>query len=394
MSTLLLVLNAGSSSLKFGLYDPTGLICRYRGTADDSPDGGRLEIRDDRRTVHETSLPSRDFQDHALSSLVEWLDRERLTRDVGAVGHRVVHGGVEFTQPLVVDEVSLSRMDRLVMLAPLHLPQNLSAIHWFRRSMPNLPQVACFDTAFHADQSPIVRTYGLPAALTGKGYVRYGFHGLSYEYIASRLSEIFDAGVAQRRIIVAHLGNGASLCGIFRGKSVATTFGYSTLDGLIMGTRCGALDPGLVLQLIRDHDGDADLVERMLYRESGMLGISGLSHDMRTLLTSDDPDARLAIELFVHRIQRECGSLAAALGGLDALVFTGGIGARSDVVRERVCEGLRWLGARIDRDANGEGRTRIEHHRSRVRIAALATDEELVIARHTRNLLARDGRKP
>ena len=351
MSSLLLVLNAGSSSLKFALYDPTGLVCRYKGAAENSPEGGELEISNDRQVVYETTLPQEDFQDHALSALVDWLNREGLSESVGAVGHRVVHGGVAFTRPLLVDDDSLSAMDRLVSLA-----------------------------------------YGLPAELTEKGYVRYGFHGLSFEYITSRLSEIFDAGVARRRVIVAHLGNGASLCGIFQGKSVATTFGYSTLDGLIMGTRCGALDPGLLLQLIRDHDGDADRVEAMLYRESGMLGISGVSNDMRTLIASDDPKADLAIELFVHRIQRECGSLAAALGGLDALVFTGGIGARSDVVRERVCEDLRWLGVRLARDANGEGRTRIEHHRSRVRIAALATDEELMIARHTRNLLANQRR--
>ncbi len=384
---LLLVLNAGSSSLKFALYEPLELRCEYRGSAEGGEGGGRIEISVADGQPWRASLKGDDFQRAAFAALFDWLNRHALTERLSAAGHRVVHGGVEFTAPIVVDDANLARMDDLVLLAPLHLPQNLRAIHLLADLNPDLPQVACFDTAFHAGQSPMVRTYALPARLTRQGYIRYGFHGLSYEYIASRLNDLVGDDVAPSRVIVAHLGNGASLCAMKDRASVATTFGYSTLDGLIMGTRCGALDPGLVLQLIRDHGGDADFVEAMLYKESGMLGVSGIASDMRALLASDDPEAEFAVDMFVYRIVRECGSLAAALGGIDAVVFTGGIGARSAPVRARVCEGLQWLGATIDHERNESGAARIEAPGSSILIAATPTNEELVIARHTRDLV-------
>ncbi|MCZ7598834.1 MAG: acetate/propionate family kinase [Gammaproteobacteria bacterium] len=384
---LLLVLNAGSSSLKFALHEPLELRCEYRGSAEGGNGRGRIEIAAAEGEPWRANLEGDDFQRSAFAALFDWLNRHALTERLSAAGHRVVHGGVEFTAPLLVDDANLARMDDLVLLAPLHLPQNLSAIHLLADLKPDLPRVACFDTAFHAVQSPMVRTYGLPAHLTRQGYIRYGFHGLSYEYIASCLGTLFGDEAARARVVVAHLGNGASLCAMKDRTSVATTFGYSTLDGLIMGTRCGALDPGLVLQLIRDHGGDADFVEAMLYKESGMLGVSGIASDMRALLASDDPQAAFAVDMFVYRIVRECGSLAAALGGIDAIVFTGGIGARSAPVRARVCEGLQWLGASIDRERNESGAARIEAPGSSILAAAVPTNEELVIARHTRDLV-------
>ncbi len=394
MSDLLLVLNAGSSSLKFALFTLSDLDCRIRGAAEQGANGSYIVIEENGRESRRTTLGGDDFQLEALSALLDWLHERELTERLAGAGHRVVHGGTAFTRPLRVDEDALARMDELVLLAPLHLPHNLNAIHVLRRLEPSLPQVACFDTAFHATQSEIVRTYGLPAELTERGYIRYGFHGLSYEYIASRLDDILGRELAPGRVIVAHLGNGASLCALRDYRSVATTFGYSTLDGLIMGTRCGALDPGLVLQLIRDHGGDADRVERMLYNDSGLSGISGVSRDMRALLASDAPRAHFAVDLFVYRIVRECGSLTAALGGADALVFTGGIGARSAEIRSRVVDELDWLGAVLDHASNDGGTGRLDARGSRIAIAAVPTNEELVVARHTRALVAGEVAPP
>ncbi len=386
MTELLLVLNAGSSSLKFALYDPANLEPRIQGHAEQLGESSTIVIEDDAGEDLRDTLAGRDFQQAALSCLFQWLDQRGLLARIVGAGHRVVHGGVEFTAPRLVDDAALARMDALVPLAPLHLPANLRAIHLLKKMQPKLPQVACFDTAFHAGQADIVRSYGLPADLTRRGYIRYGFHGLSYEYVASRLGEVLGER-ADQRVVVAHLGNGASLCGMRHRRSIATSFGYSTLDGLVMGTRCGALDPGLVLQLIRDHGGDADGVERMLYQRAGLAGVSGISHDMRVLLASDDPRAGFAVDLFVYRIVRECGSLAAALGGIDALVFTGGIGARAPVIRERVVAGLSWLGGAIDGAANTAGAQRMECADSSIAIAALATNEEIIVAGHTRTLV-------
>lgn len=388
MSDLLIVLNAGSSSLKFALYELEGLECLMHGAAEQGASGAHVEFREPGQDRRRSSLDGGDFQLTALTALLDWLNDHGMTDRLAGAGHRVVHGGVSFTRPLRVDDESLARMDELVLLAPLHLPQNLEAIHQLRRLQPSLPQVACFDTAFHATQADVVRTYGLPEALTRRGYIRYGFHGLSYEYVASRLEDVLGPQSADGRVIVAHLGNGASLCALRDRASIATTFGYSTLDGLIMGTRCGALDPGLVLQLIRDHGKDPDVVERMLYRDAGLAGVSGISHDMRVLLGSDEPRARFAVDLFVYRIVRECGSLAAALGGVDAVIFTGGIGARAGEIRERVVDGLHWLGAAADPARNRLDEVRFESTDSRIALAALPTNEEIVVARHTRSLVA------
>ncbi len=387
MTSHLLALNAGSSSLKFALYDATSLECLCRGGADAGE--GVFEATGFAAHPAHRCVVTGGFQAGALDRLVEWLDVSGVASSLRAGGHRVVHGGTRFLEPVMVDAGTLAEMDRLRHLAPLHLPANLDAIHLLAARLPALPQVACFDTMFHAGQSRLVRSYGLPREVSARGYIRYGFHGLSYEFVASRLVDVFGADTGAGRVIVAHLGNGASLCAIRHGRSVATTLGYSTLDGLVMGTRCGPLDPGLVLQLVRDAGGDVDQVETMLYKESGLAGVSGIGNDMRRLLAATEEDARFAIDLFVHRIVRQCGSLAAALGGLDALVFTGGIGYRSAEIRQRVCGELEWLGVEPDQAANEASATRFESPSSRVALACLETDEEMVIAAHTRRLTER-----
>ncbi len=306
-----------------------------------------------------------------------------------AVGHRVVHGGADFDTPVRVNADVLARLQRLVPLAPLHQPHNLAAIQTIAEVAPTLPQVACFDTAFHRAQATLAQTFGLPPEITGRGVRRYGFHGLSYEYVAQALRAI-DSRAARGRVIVAHLGNGASMCAMHNGTSVATTMGFTPLDGLMMGTRGGSLDPGVILYLLDELQMDARAIEKLLYRQSGLLGVSGISSDMRTLLASDDPRARFAIDLFCYRAKRELGSLAASLDGLDALVFTGGIGENAAPIRERICQDAAWLGVALDREANLNGAPRISLETSRVPVWIVPTDEETMIARHVGDALSRN----
>jgi acetate kinase len=297
-----------------------------------------------------------------------------------------VHGGTRYDVPVRVTPAVLADLETLVPLAPLHQPHGLAAIRVIAAAMPGLPQVACFDTQFHRTQPPVAQAIALPAAVAGPEVRRYGFHGLSYEYIATALREI-DPRVAAGRVVVAHLGSGASMCAMQDGRSVATTMGFSTLDGLVMGTRAGSLDPGLLLYLQAERRLSLPAVTRLLYHESGLLGVSGLSSDMRVLLASPAAKAAQAVELFCYRCIRELGSLAAALGGLDALVFTAGIGEHAAVVRERVVDGARWLGLALDRDANARGATRITTGPSRIPAYVIPTDEARVIVRHTRATL-------
>jgi acetate kinase len=318
----------------------------------------------------------------AMRKLGAWL-RERLADDrLVAAGHRVVHGGVDYTAPVRVEPEVLARLEALCPLAPLHQPHNLAAIRAVAAVDPDLPQVACFDTAFHRGHPELADWYALPRRFYEEGIRRYGFHGLSYEYIASVLPEAAPE-IAGGPVVVAHLGSGASMCAMKAGRSIDSTMGFTALDGLPMGTRCGALDPGVVIHLIRACGMDADAIERMLYHECGLKGVSGISNDMRTLLASDDPRARHAIDLFVWRICREIGALAGVLGGLDGLVFTAGIGERSAEIRERVCARAAWLGIELDHAANRTGGPRISAPASRVAVYAIPTDEELMIARHT-----------
>jgi acetate kinase len=386
-----LVLNAGSSSVKFSLYTDvhTNARPRLRGQIEGLQGLPAFRVRDaEDRVVHEEEWSDADAMSHgdATTHLLEFLQRDLGTTRLGAVGHRVVHGGLDFTMPVKVDPSVLAALERLIPLAPLHQPHNIVPMRVIAAHLPSLPQVACFDTAFHRTQPPIARAFALPRAITERGVQRYGFHGLSYEYIASVLAD-FDASVARGRVVVAHLGNGASMCALKEGVSVASSMGLTALDGLMMGTRCGSLDPGVILYLIDELGMDARALETLLYKESGLLGVSGISSDMRTLLASDLPRAQEAIDLFVYRFRRELGSMVAALDGLDALVFTGGIGEHAVSIRERVCRDAAWLGVEVDASANATGGPRISVANARVSVWVIRTDEERMIARHTRELL-------
>lgn len=390
MDDALLVLNAGSSSIKFSLFADHAAEpeLKLRGQIEGLYTKPRFVAKDAADTVlgeHAWTDGTRLGHDGAIDHLTGFLQGYRSEYRLIAVGHRVVHGGMEFSAPVRVDPKTVAKLEQYIPLAPLHQPHNLSPIRFIAGKSPDLPQVACFDTAFHRRQPEVAQTFALPAAITDRGVRRYGFHGLSYEYIASVLPGLHGR---TERVIVAHLGNGASMCAIKAGKSVASTMGFTAVDGLPMGTRCGAIDPGVILYLIDELKMDARAIEKLIYQQSGLLGVSGISSDMRTLLASSEPRAKLAVDLFIYRIGRELGSLAAALGGLDALVFTGGIGERATLIRQRVCEEAGWLGIELDAAANDADQSRISTDSSRASAWVIPTNEELMIARHTRRLIA------
>ena len=391
MADALLVLNAGSSSIKFSLFLEKGgeLALRFSGLLEGLYTAPRFTAKD----AAGASLGEKKWgegtrlgHDGAIAHLIEFLGAQRGEDRLAAVGHRVVHGGMEYSAPVKLDAGVVAKLEKFVPLAPLHQPHNLAPIRLVAERLPQVPQVACFDTAFHRAQPELAQAFALPASITERGVRRYGFHGLSYEYIASAFPKL-DAVAAAGRVVVAHLGNGASLCAMKAGKSVASTMGFTAVDGLPMGTRCGAIDPGVILYLMDEMKMDARAIEKLIYQQSGLLGVSGVSSDMRALLESREPRAQLAVELFVYRIGREIGSLAAALGGLDALVFTAGIGERAAAIRERVCREAAWLGLQLDEAANSKGGPRISAPASRVAAWVVPTNEELMIARHTQRLL-------
>jgi acetate kinase len=396
MADAIAVVNAGSSSLKFSLFVMRAgdLALEVRGEIEDLYMAPRFVAKDPAgRTVAERSWGggAKLGHDGALEHLRGFL-RDRLADDrLVGVGHRVVHGGLEYAEPVRVDARVLAALERLIPLAPLHQPHNLSPIAALLERAPELPQIACFDTSVHRTNPDLAQRYALPEELHGAGVRRYGFHGLSYEYIASALPRV-DAAAAAGKTIALHLGNGSSMCAMESGRSVASTMGFTAVDGLPMGTRCGAIDPGVILYLMEVRRLDIRAMERLIYNESGLLGMSGISSDMRALLASADPRARLAIDVYVYRIGRELGSLAAALGGLDAVVFTAGIGENAASIRERVCRDGAWLGIALDPAANAAGGPRISAPGSRVSAWVIPTDEELMIGRHTRRLLP-DGRE-
>jgi len=385
------VLNAGSSSLKFSLFLPRDhtLDLVLRGQIEGLTTAPRFEAKDAAgAVVHTHDWGEGHALDHAaaVGYLTEFLRRQFADHRLAAIGHRVVHGGTRYAHPVRIDADVLEALEAYVPLAPLHQPHNLAPIRVILRDSPALPQVACFDTAFHRNMPSLAQAFALPESITSRGVRRYGFHGLSYEYIAGALPAV-DADAARGRVVVAHLGNGASMCAMQDGKSVASTMGFTAVEGLMMGTRTGSLDPGVVLYLMDELGMDARAIERVLYKESGLLGVSGVSSDMRTLLASSDPRAAFAVDLFCYRAARELGSLAAALGGLDALVFTGGIGEHAAPVRQKVLARAAWLGIEIDDAANAHDRTRITTADSDIPAYVIPTNEELMIARHTRNLL-------
>ncbi len=387
MSGLILTLNAGSSSVKFAAFacEAAGLEALATGQIEglgaaatfraESTSGAKSEYAFDE---------SHGRVDHrvAVAAILRWLGEAHFGRQVVAVGHRIVHGGPDFAEPVGIDDAVLTKLRQFIPLAPLHQPHNLAGVEAALAAFPATPQVACFDTAFHRSHPFVADTFALPRSFYDEGVRRYGFHGLSYEFIARRLGAIAPAAAAGRAI-VAHLGNGASMCAMRKGRSVASTMGFTPLDGLPMGTRCGQLDPGVVLYLMAEKGMSASAISDLLYEESGFKGMSGLSHDMRVLEASDSPAARDAIAYFVARIRREIGALAATLDGVDAIVFTAGIGENAWRIREAALTGMEWLGVRLDREANRANAQRVSAADSRVAVLVLHTDEERMIAEHT-----------
>lgn len=389
---LILVLNSGSSSLKLAAFTGERLELRAAVERTNHTAGEprfRLEDGDGRQLLCDTH-PTAD-RSSLLRVVLDTLAMRLPGRKVAAVGHRVVHGGDRFVAPARVTPEVLSELESLVSLAPLHQPHSLAEIRVAVSLLPEVPQIACFDTAFHASMPKHERMLGLPRAYFEKGVKRYGFHGLSYESVASRLPGI-DPLAATGRTVVCHLGSGASLCALLAGKSIATTMSFTPLDGLLMGTRAGAIDPGVVLYLLRHEQLTPDQVERLLDHESGLLGVSGISSDVRDLLSSPAPEAAEAVDLFCYRVAREIGAMVAALEGLDAIVFTGGIGENSPEVREKVCDRLGWLGVVLDQSANRAGACRIHAAGNRVSVLRVPADEESVIARHAARAITNEPR--
>ncbi len=387
---LILVMNAGSSSLKLAAFARDRIELRAGVDRTNQIAGERqfwIKDQDGQEIPHDT-FPADDGSS-LLRVVLDTLATRLPGRRVAAVGHRVLHGGARFTTPVRVTPDILTALEALVPVAPLHQPHNLAVIRAVESLLPGVPQVACFDTAFHATMPKHERMLGLPRSYFDKGVLRFGFHGLSYESIAGRLPGI-DPLAAAGRTVVCHLGSGASLCALLAGKSVATTMSFTPLDGLLMGTRAGAIDPGVLLYLLRNEQMTPDQVERLLDRESGLLGVSGISSDVRDLLTSTAPEAAEALELFCYRVAREIGAMVAALEGLDAIVFTGGIGESSPEIRDKVCHRLEWLGAQLNHASNQAGNTLLNTAGSRVAILRVPADEEAVIARHTASAIT-DG---
>ncbi|RQH07038.1 acetate/propionate family kinase [Paraburkholderia dinghuensis] len=389
MADLILVLNAGSSSLKYCAYDAQSTALLVHGQIEGLYTAPHFTAIGSGGGVEEKTWGEGIELGHAgaIEYLGEFLRSHSEGHELVAVGHRVVHGGQVFARPTLVTPAVVDELEKLVPLAPLHQPHNLKPIRILGERNPGIPQVACFDTAFHRAQPELAQSYALPRSITERGVRRYGFHGLSYEYIAGVLPQ-FDPRAAAGRTVVAHLGNGASMCAIAAGKSVASTMGFTAVDGLPMGTRSGNLDPGVILYLLDELKMDAREIEALIYRQSGLLGVSGISSDMRALLASDDAHARFAIDLYTYRIGRELGSLAAAMEGIDALVFTAGIGEHAHAIRERVVRHAGWLGAELDPVANEAGGPKISSPASKVSVWVIPTNEELMIARHTREAIS------
>jgi len=398
LTDAILVLNAGSSSIKFSLFpgeqEPTrgGVYCEGQC----SGIGHRIHFTARNGagvSLHDEYLPEGESHEDALAAVLRWIERQFPQYRLVAAGHRVAHGGTVYEGPVRIDATVIAELTRLIPLVPLHQPHHLAAIAALSKLHPTLPQVACFDTSFHLTQPAVATRFALPRSLTATGVRRYGFHGLSYEYIASVLPGSIGLPAADGRVVVAHLGSGASMCAMKQRKSVATTMSMTALDGLVMSRRCGSLDPGVVLYLMDEKRMTSAAISDLLYNASGLLGVSALSDDMKTLLASEEPHAAEAVDLFVYRIGRELGSLAAALGGLDALVFTAGIGEHAPEIRRRVCEQAVWLELELDEAANQAGGPRISKAGSKPSAWMIPTDEDLVIARHTRQLIGGGGQR-
>jgi acetate kinase len=392
----LLTFNAGSSSLKFALYPIEPSLAdtpELSGQIEGIGVHAKLHARMRSGETFDTDIPAppKDTLEahhrQALDTLLLWLREHETQMTLVAAGHRIVHGGKRYSAPMRLTGDVLMKLDGYIPLAPLHQPHNLRVVRAVSRLMPNLEQVGCFDTAFHRTQPEVAQMFALPRALTDEGIRRYGFHGLSYDFIARQLDTVLGPVAGRGGVIVCHLGNGASMCALRDHKSVASSMGFTAVDGLMMGTRTGNLDPGVLLYLMDQKGMQSKDLTRLLYKESGLLGVSGISSDMRDLLDSDAPAAQEAVALFCYRIARELGSMAAATGGVDAIVFTGGIGEHAAPVRRKVIEQCAWLGARLDMSANSGHAQRIEAPDSQVAIAVIPTNEEWMIAKHTMDVL-------
>ncbi len=395
MTNVIMTINAGSSSIKFAIFalGATGIVTPplAGGEADGIGASPHLKMTAaDGKGGVDKALPADATQRMVLGMILDWVNGHEAGMKVVAAGHRIVHGGPKFHNPMRITPELVRQLAALTPLAPLHEPHNLAPVRALARDYPDLAQVACFDTAFHATNTDLVTHYAIPRALTDEGLRRYGFHGLSYEYIATTLPT-YLGDKADGRVVVAHLGNGASMCAMKNRKSVATTMGLTALDGLVMGTRCGVIDPGVLLYLMKEKAMGYDTLTDLLYHKSGLLGVSGISSDMRTLLASPASAAREAVDMFSYRIVRKLGSLAAALGGLDALIFTGGIGENAAPVRAAVCQQSAWLGITLDADANASNGPRISRADGPVPVFVIPTNEDLMIARHCEEVLRADG---
>ncbi len=387
----ILTINAGSSSIKFALFPLAAEIspqAEFSGQIDGIGTNATKMVAKDKagEKIANQAIPGEQVSHtQAFDALLQWFQATQAGWEIVAAGHRVVHGGERYSKPTLIDDVVLGHLISFFPLAPLHEPHNVAGIQALQALLPNVPQIACFDTAFHRSQPDVAQTFGLPRALSAEGIKRYGFHGLSYEFIARALPQ--HSHRANGRVVVAHLGNGASMSAMVNRKCVATTLGFSTIDGLVMGTRCGNLDPGVILHLMESKGYTVKDMTRILYKESGLLGVSGLSQDMRTLLASDKPEAHEAVELFCYRIARELGSLAAAAGGLDAVVFTGGIGEHAAEFRRIVCLQAEWLGIRLNPEANARHDIVISAANSSADVLVIPTNEEWMMAHHAQTLL-------
>ena len=398
MNDYTVVVNAGSSSLKFSVYrraESDSWTLEARGQVEGIGTSPKFSAKDGAdKPIGDVALdPTIRDARAALGFVANWLRDRYHGAHVCGVGHRVVHGGAQYSGPTIVTPEGLENLRALIPLAPLHQPYNLSAIEAVWERLPGVAQVVCFDTSFHRGQPAVAQLVPLPREIRDAGVQRYGFHGLSYEYIASVLPSVAPE-IAGGRVVVAHLGSGASLCALKNGKSVDSTLGFTALDGLCMGTRPGALDPGVVLYLFQALGLSVKEVETILYKKSGLIGISGISNDMRSLLASNEPDARLALDYFVYRAAKEIAAMTAALGGIDGLVFTAGIGENSPEIRKRICVASAWLGIELDEDANARKAPRITSQASKVPAWVIPTNEELMIARHTGALLGLGGQTP
>ncbi|AEP31507.1 acetate/propionate family kinase [Brumicola nitratireducens] len=392
MTDAILVLNAGSSSIKFAIYAHTnvrspalmsGKVINLSHTPQFLANGvdGRPLPQKNMMTFDETTT-----HENIVSWLLGWVEHENQGYTIRCVGHRVVHGGRDYAKPILLTTSIISQLKALVPLAPLHQPHSLSAIAAVSKWAPKLPQVACFDTSYHYTQEPLARFFALPREWYDRGIIRYGFHGLSYQYIANSLP-CYLGELAEGRVIVAHLGNGASMCAMKKRQSVATSMGFTALDGLMMGQRCGSLDPGVVVHLVRHYKMSIEEIEHMLYNDSGLLGVSGISNNMQVLQNSSHPHAKQAIELFCYKAVQELSSLVSTINGIDAIVFTAGIGENSAQIRQQICDRLTWLGVSLDTGANTTHQHVISHPDSLVKVLIIPTNEELIIAQETQSLI-------